>query len=149
MGRRSALFWAVIAVALLGLAIYLPAYVARAATASDGPVDFMSSPLDGWRFMIDATRSLPDARVATPAEARTRAVSLFASTGVQPTRVDLLYVPGSELRVGSGQGSHMQPTNSTLVWRVTGRTRPEGPLVTVGLIDLSTGALVYDVRDDR
>ena len=86
--------------------------------------------------------------VGTPAEARARAVSLFAATGVQPTRVDLLYVPGGELRVGSGQGSHMQPTNSTLVWRVTGRTRPDGPLVTVGLIDLSTGALVYDVRDD-
>jgi hypothetical protein len=98
--------------------------------------------------MVDATREVPDAAVGTPARARTRAVSLFAATGVQPTRVDLLYVPGGELRVGSGQGSHMQPTNSTLVWRVTGRTRPEGPLVTVGLIDLSTGALVYDVRDD-
>ena len=148
MGRRSALFWAVIAVALLGLAIYLPAYVARSATAPDGPVDFLSNPLDGWRFMVDATREVPDAAVGTPAQARTRAVSLFAATGVQPTRVDLLYVPGGELRVGSGQGSHMQPTNSTLVWRVTGRTRPNGPLVTVGLIDLSTGALVYDVRDD-
>jgi hypothetical protein len=148
MGRRSALFWAVIAVALLGLAIYVPAYVARSATAPDGPVDFLSSPLDGWRFMVDATRKVPDARVGTPAQARARAVSLFAATGVQPTRVDLLYVPAGELRVGSGQGSHMQPTNSTLVWRVTGRTRPNGPLVTVGLIDLSTGALVYDVRDD-
>ena len=105
MGRRSALFWAVIAVALLGLAIYLPAYVARSATAPDGPVDFLSSPLDGWRFMVDATREVPDARVGTPAEARARAVSLFAATGVQPTRVDLLYVPGGELRgrIGAGE----------------------------------------------
>jgi hypothetical protein len=148
MGRRSALFWAVIAVALLGLAIYLPAYVARSATASDGPVDFVSNPIDGWRFMIDTTRDLPDAAVGTPAKARSRAISLFTATGVQPTRVDLLYLPDRQLEVGSGQGSHMQPTNSTLVWRVTGRTRPDGPLMTVGLIDLSTGALVYDVRDD-
>jgi len=148
MGRRSALFWAVIAVALLGLAIYLPAYVAKSATVSDGPVDFMSSPLDGWRFMVDATRALPDAQLNTPAKARARAIALFAATGVQPTRVDLVYAPARSLEVGSGKGSHMQPTNTTLVWRVTGRTQPDGPLVTVGLLDLSTGALVYDVRDD-
>jgi hypothetical protein len=148
MGRRSALFWAVIAVALLGLAIYLPAYVARSATASDGPVDFLSSPLDGWRFMIDTTRALPDAQLSSPQKARARAISLFSATGVQPTRVDLVYAPARSLEVGSGKGSHMQPTNTTLVWRVTGRTRPDGPLVTVGLLDLSTGVLIYDVRDD-
>jgi hypothetical protein len=35
------------------------------------------------------------------------------------------------------------------VWMVTGRTRPRGPLRTVGLIDFQTGALTFDVRTVR
>ena len=58
MARRSALFWAVTAVALLGAAIYLPAWIAQSATAPDGPVNFLTSPEQGWRFVLDAVREV-------------------------------------------------------------------------------------------
>ena len=32
------------------------------------------------------------------------------------------------------------------MWRVSGRVRPGGPVLTVGLIDFATGELTYDVR---
>ena len=63
---------------------------------------------------------------------------------MQPVRVDLLYVPG--LRVPVGAGSDEATAKGRLVWRVSGRVRPDGPVQTVGLIDFATGELTYDVR---
>jgi len=148
MPRRGALFWSVVVVALLGALIYLPAYVARASTASNGSVDFLTHPQDGWRFMIDATRQVPGAKAGDPGEARAVAIQDFKSGGAQPVRVDLLYLPQRWTEVGIGQGIRRLATNATLVWRVTGRTRPGGPLRTIGLIDLQSGDLIYDVRND-
>ncbi len=149
MARRSALFWAVTAVALLGAAIYLPAWIAQSATAPDGPVDFLTSPEQGWRFVLDAVREVPDARAGSPQAAGRAAVQQLAPEGVQPTRVDLLYLPDRQVTVTGPKGSRDVSTNATLVWRVTGRMVAGGPLRTLGLIDLSTGRLIYDARNDR
>jgi|SRR3954454_9926080 hypothetical protein len=153
MGRRSALFWAVLAVVVLGAALYLPAYLASSATGRGEPVDFMSRPLDGWRFLWDAVRTVPGAEAGTPREARGVAVATFSDARAEPLRVELLWLPGRRLAVPEpgedGQGSRDLTTNARLVWRVAGRIRPDGPIVTVGLIDLATGTVTYDARNDR
>jgi hypothetical protein len=153
MARRSALFWAVVVVLVLGAALYLPAYVARSATAVGEPVDFMTQPVEGWRFLWEAVRTVPDARAGTPEEARRLAIATFADARVQPLKVELLWLPGRQLtlqtKTRSGQGTRALMTNARLVWKVAGRTRPDGPIETVGLIDLATGTVIYDARNDR
>jgi hypothetical protein len=148
MARRSALFWAVTLVALLGTAIYVPAWIARSATAADEPVNFLTRPELGWRFMIDAVREVPGAKAGSPSAAREDALRLLEAEGVQPTRVDLLYLPDRRLTIRTGKGSRVVTTNATLVWRVTGRTKAAGPLRTLGLVDLESGRLIYDARHD-
>ncbi|MGN6379130.1 MAG: hypothetical protein ACTHNU_09285 [Gaiellales bacterium] len=147
--RRSALFWAVLALALAGVIIYAPAEWARSATGPHEPVDFLTRPQEGWRFMLDAAFAIPSAKAATPAEARKLAVRDFAGTSVTPTRVDLLWVPNLRVRLVGGGGSRVVTAKARMVWMVTGRTRPQGPLRTVGLIDYSSGDLTYDVRNTR
>jgi hypothetical protein len=146
MRGRSSLFWAVVAVILIGLVVYAPALLARASTAPDEPVDFLTHPQDGWRFVIDVVSDKGSAKAGTPQAARDLAVRHFSGSPVLPVRVDLLYLPSRRFRVGGKQGTITLPANSQLLWKVTGRTSSNGPLRTVALIEYSTGAFVYDVR---
>jgi hypothetical protein len=146
--RRSALFWAVLAVALVGVAVYAPALLARAATGPAEPGDFLTAPLEGWRFLVTAAFEIPGARAATPADARALAIRDFRGTTVVPTRVDLLWVPDRRVRL-QGEGSREATTKSSLVWMVTGRARATASVRTVGLIDFRSGKLTYDVRTAR
>jgi hypothetical protein len=146
MRGRSSLFWAVVAVVVIGLVVYAPALLARAATAPDEPVDFLTHPQDGWRFVIDVASDHGSARAGTPHAARDLAVRHFSGSPVLPVRVDLLYVTGRRFRVGGKQGTILLPANTQLLWKVTGRTSSTGPLRIVALIDYSTGAFIYDVR---
>jgi|SRR5919198_1438113 hypothetical protein len=148
MGRRSALFWAVVVVAVLGAVVYLPAYLARSMTGPGEPVSFLSRPLDGWHFVLDAVSALPDARAGSPAAARRIALREFGNGRVQLVRVDLLYLPDRSLDLRTRQGTRSVATKARLVWKVSGRTAPGGPLRTIGLIDLATGTVIYDVRHE-
>jgi hypothetical protein len=138
----------VLAVALAGLVVYAPAELARSSTGPMEPVDFLTAPQQGWRFLLTAASEIPSARAGTPAAARRLAVARFAGSSVQPTRVDLLWVPDHRVPL-RGAGSRSATAKAALVWMVTGRTRPGGPLRTVGLIDFESGALTYDVRSVR
>ena len=51
-----------LAVALVGVVVYGPALLARAATSPAEPVDFLTAPVDGWRFLLTAAVEIPDAR---------------------------------------------------------------------------------------
>jgi hypothetical protein len=138
----------VLAVALAGVVIYAPAEWARSATGPHEPVDFLTRPQEGWKFMLAAASAIPTARAGTPSAARALAVRDFARSSVDPTRVDLLWVPSRRVRLIGG-GRRYATAKANLVWMVTGRTRPNGPLETVGLIDYSSGKLTYDVRTAR
>jgi hypothetical protein len=144
MPRRGSLFWAVVAVLVAGMLVYGPAELARRSTGQGEPVDFLSQPQEGWRFVADALREIGSARAGSPAAAGALAARAFSGTEVQPVRVELLYVP--DRRVDLGAGSDQATAKGRLVWRVSGRTRPGGPVHTVGLIDFATGELTYDVR---
>jgi hypothetical protein len=145
--RRSALFWAILAVVVAGTAIYGPAEIARSATGAREPVDFLTQPQEGWRFLLEAAFDIPNARAGSPSEARHLALHDFSGSAVQLTRVDLLWVPDRQVVLQGGGGSATATAKGRLVWTVTGRVRPGGPLRTVGLIDFRSGELTYDVRN--
>lgn len=128
--------------ALAALLVYGPAAFARSATGPGEPVDFLSRPLDGWSFVLAVTGS-GSARASGPSQASAIAARGFAGSAVQPVSVGLLWLPQERLTLGSGKGSRTVATNSKLVWRVSGRLRPDGPLRTVGLIDYSSGKLTF------
>lgn len=145
MRGRSSLFWAVVVVVVIGLVVYAPALLARAATAHDEPVDFLTHPQDGWQFVIDVTSDRGSARAGSPKAARDLAVRHFSGSTVLPVNVGLLYVTSRRFDVGGKQGTILLPANSQLLWKVTGRTSANGPLRTVALIEYSSGAFIYDV----
>jgi hypothetical protein len=139
------LFWAFVAVALAGIAIYLPAEMARRATATNEPVSFLSHPIEGWRFLIDVTGS-GEAAAGSPGQARTLALRAFDDGRVRPAAVSLLWLPDRHIRLPTMQGSRDLTTNSKLVWNVTGRVGSSDRLVTVGMIDFASGKVIYDGR---
>ncbi len=139
------MFWAFVAVALAGIAIYLPAELARRATATDEPVSFLSHPVDGWRFLIEVTGS-GGAAAGSPGQARTIALRAFDDGRLRPAAVSLLWLPDRHVRLSTMQGSRDLTTNSRLVWNVTGRVGTGDRLVTVGMIDFASGKVIYDGR---
>ena len=141
MPARLSLLWGVTAVVVAAVLVYGPAELARRATGPGEPVSFLSQPVEGWRFMLDALDAVGSARAGSPAAARMLAVRAFAGTTVLPERVALLYVP--DRRIPAGAGRRPLVAKARLVWRVSGQTRPGGPVRTVGLLDFVTGRLTY------
>ncbi len=144
--RHSWLFWAFLLVLVTGAVLYGPAELAQHSTAADEPVSFLSHPLEGWKFMLTAARERPGAVAGTPAEARQIALRTFDDGTLRPTRVDLLWLPDRRVRLRTLQGNRELTTKSQLLWKVTGHRGQDGPNVTVGLIDLATGRVIYDGR---
>lgn len=134
---------------MLGLVVYLPAELARRSTGPGEPVDFLSHPLEGWRFIATVARERGDAAAGTPSAARAIALRTFDDGTTRPERVSLLWLPDRSIPVRTLQGSAVVPTNSRLVWKVTGRRGPRGPDVIVGLIDFASGKVIYDGRQNR
>jgi hypothetical protein len=143
--RRSWLFWAFVAVALAGTVIYVPAELARRATAADEPVAFLSHPVEGWRFLI-AVSGDGGAVAGTPSQARRLALRAFDDGNLRPAAVSLLWLPDRRVKLSTMQGSRDLATNSKLVWKVTGRVGGSDRLVTVGMIDFASGKVIYDGR---
>jgi hypothetical protein len=145
MRAPVSLLWGIIVVLAAAVLVYGPAELARRATGPGEPVSFPTRPQQGWSFMLDALDAIGSARAGSPVRARALAVRAFAGTAVLPERVDLLYVP--DLRVPVGAGRRPLVAKAKLVWRVSGQTRPGGPVLTVGLLDFTTGRLTYNVAD--
>jgi hypothetical protein len=143
------LFWAFLAVAVLGAVVYVPAELARRSTGPGEPVDFLSHPLEGWRFVVEVARERGDAVAGTPKAARAIALHTFDDGVLRPERVSLLWLPDESVRLRTLQGSAVVPTNSRLVWKVTGRRGRSGPDVALGLIDFASGRVIYDGRVAR
>jgi hypothetical protein len=144
--RRSWLFWAFLAVVVIGALVYVPAELARRSTGPGEPVDFLSHPLDGWRFVVAVAQERGGAAADDPAAARRIALRTFDDGTLRPERVALLWLPDRRVRLRTLQGSAEVPTNSRLVWKVTGRRGRDGPDVAVGLIDFASGKVIYDGR---
>jgi len=144
--RHSWLFWAFLMVLVTGAVVYGPAELAQRSTAADEPVSFLSHPIQGWEFMLTAARERPGAVAGTPAAARQIALRTFDDGRLRPTRVDLLWLPDRRVQLRTLQGNRELATKSQLLWKVTGHRGQNGSNVTVGLIDLATGRVIYDGR---
>ena len=107
--------------------LYVPAELARRATAADEPVSFLSQPLEGWRFLLTAARERPDAVAGTPAEARQIALRTFDDGTLRPARVDLLWLPDRRCSLRTLQGSRELTTNSQLRLEGDGAPGPRRP----------------------
>ncbi len=144
MRQRLSLLWGIIAVLAAAVLVYGPAELARRADRP-GRAGELPHPAAAGLAASCSTRSTPigSARAGSPARARALAVRAFAGTAVLPERVDLLYVP--DLRVPVGAGRRPLVAKAKLVWRVSGQTRPGGRVLTVGLLDFTTGRLTYRV----
>jgi hypothetical protein len=140
------LFWAFLAVVVVGAMVYVPAELARRATGPGEPVDFLSHPLDGWRFVVAVARDRGGAAAGSPSAARRIALRAFDDGRLRPARVSLLWLPDGRVRLRTLQGSAEVVTNSRLVWKVTGRRGRDGPDVTLGLIDFASGKVIFDGR---
>ena len=78
MPRRGSLFWAVVAVLVAGTLVYGPAELARRSTGQGEPVDFLTHPQEGWRFVADALREIGSARAGSPEAAGALAARAFS-----------------------------------------------------------------------
>ena len=143
MRARLSLLWGIIAVLAAAVLVYGPAELARRATGPGEPVSFLTQPQQGWRVHAGCARRDRLGPGGLAGRAQALAVRAFAGTTVLPERVDLLYVP--DLRVPAGAGRQPLVAKAKLVWRVSGQTRPGGPVLTVGLLDFATGRLTYRV----
>jgi hypothetical protein len=138
------LFWAFLAVVVVGALVYVPAELARRATGPGEPVDFLSHPVEGWRFVAAVARERDGAAAGSPSAARRLALRTFDDGTLRPDRVSLLWLPDRLVHLRTLQGSADVPTNSRLVWKVTGRRGRRGADVTLGLIDFTTGKVIYN-----
>src|SRR5437762_14282531 len=90
MPRRGSLFWGIVAVLVAGTLVYGPAELARRSTGQGEPVDFLTHPQEGWRFVADALRQIGSARAGSPAAAGALAARALAGdrkSGVEGRRV--------------------------------------------------------------
>ena len=154
------LHWLLIT-ALLAVVLLAPAAVATSVTSPDEPVGFMSEPWQGWKFTGEVLRTSVSASAASPGDALEAAHRHWpAGTGspggddtLLVVEVALLYLPAGEEAVvtthtGTEGGARRGLTaRKPLAWQVRGYRGRSTELVTIGLIDFSTGDVLWDVRD--
>lgn len=154
--------WIAALIALVILLLPLPIAERYSSPTQDG--QYITNPVLAYRFIIAAIFVSPSSELNTSGEALDRAKVLFQDQPVEPTKVELLYLPGEDdytyttmtgevLRVESPDG---------FVWEVWGVPRSEeadaddaSPGTTaggedanadvIGLLDYSTGELLASV----
>lgn len=134
-----------------------PVGIAMTVTAPSEPVRFLTRPWMGWRFTGSVVTASIGGHATSPGAALRLAHRAFrqsipgdATTPI-PTFVELVYVPrGEEYRfeafTRTGDSRVQMHPGHELVWQVVGRYPGSNGQGVVGLIDYSTGDLVWDVR---
>ncbi len=126
---------------------WAPAFVARSHTTPAQPIDFVSRPDKGWRFLYDSIRLSRHAKLGSDAPALQRAQQIWPRVD----DVELVYlVEPVTVPVAAG-GLDAPPTarlarpRSRLTWFVHGRMGAR-PRQIVGLLDFASGRIVWDLR---
>jgi hypothetical protein len=152
--RHGKGFWAAVVVVLVVVAL-LPALAAYRYTAPSQRNQFLTHPWRGWSFLVAALAVPGDSHLKTAGAALRKADWLYRGSGVDPQRVELLFVAKGtshvfrrQLAAGRSQIS-VVPTYR-FVWVVVGAvdTKPPVHNVIVAVMDYRTGGLLYDVRKD-
>ncbi len=128
-------------------ALWAPSFVARTYTTSAQPIDFLSRPDKGWRFLYDTVRLSRHARLGSDGPALQRARQLWPRTEA----VKLVYlvrpvtVPVAAGGLTPPPGTRLVRPRSRLTWFVTGRIG-QRPRQVVGLLDFRSGRVIWDLR---
>jgi hypothetical protein len=150
-----------IAIVVLALIVFCaPAVVAQTVTSPSEPLSFLARPWTGWTFAGSVLVDSFSAKASSPGSALRAARRAFqphahapgvATPDPQPRAVQLLYLPGStkvtiETELGGKRRHERVDPPHPLVWLVLGRVGSDGSDSSIGLLDFTTGHLVWDVR---
>lgn len=128
-------------------ALWVPSLVARTYTTSSQPIDFLSRPDKGWRFLYDTVRLSRHAKLGSDGPALQRARQVWP----RAQSVELVYLLGPvSVPVPPGGATPPAPLRvarprSRLSWFVTGRLGGR-PRQIVGLLDYRSGRVIWDLR---
>lgn len=142
--RRRAI-GVVVGVGALAL-LWTPSLVARTYTHPAQPIDFLSRPDKGWRFLYDTVRLSRGAKLGSEGPALATAKRIWR----RAESVELVYLERPlTLPAPVGIRAPRRPATvrprSPLTWFVTGRIGNAPPQL-VGLIDYESGRVVFDLR---
>lgn len=128
-------------------ALWAPSLVARTYTTSAQPIDFLSRPDKGWRFLYDTVRLARHAELGSDGPALQRARQVWP----RAEAVELVYLVGA-VTVPVAAGGLSPPASartlrprSRLTWFVQGRIG-DRPRQVVGLLDFRSGRVIWDLR---
>lgn len=144
ISRRRAV-GVIAAVGALAL-LWTPSLVARTYTTSAQPIDFMSRPDKGWRFLYDTVRLSRHARLGSEGPALETARRIWRRVD----HVELVYlerpvtIPVPPGGLAPPRSRPVRP-RTRLSWFVHGRIGNR-PRQIVGLIDYRSGRVVWDLR---
>ena len=131
-------------------ALWAPSLVARTYTSPAQPIDFLSRPDKGWRFLYDTVRLSRQATLGSEGPALQRARQVWP----RAESVELVYlvrpviVPMSTGGVAASERARTVRPRSRLTWFVHGRIGGRARQV-VGLLDFRSGRVVWDLRRVR
>ena len=128
-------------------ALWTPSFVARTYTTSAQPIDFLSRPDKGWRFLYDTVRLSRHAKLGSDEPALQRARQVWPRT----ESVELVYlvrpvtVPVAAGGLTAPLAARTVRPRTRLTWFVRG---PIGgrPRQIIGLLDFRSGRVIWDLR---
>ena len=131
--------WALVVAALILLILPIPIAERYSSPTQDG--QYATNPIRAYRFVFAAARVSPSSELNTSGEALDRAKAVFRDSAYQPTKVELLFLPGDEeyqYTTRDGRTMRFQEEGS-FVWEVWGElaegqapTEPASPAPTAG-----------------
>lgn len=144
--ERRRWIW-VIALLVVVLAL-LPMAIAERYTSPTQDGQYLGHPLRSYGFVVAAARGSTSSELNTSGEALTLAKSVFADTDLQPTRVELLFLPDGEpytYRTREGNVLYIAAPG-TFVWEIWGVAGTDGSTDVIALIDYATGEVAAQVE---
>lgn len=128
-------------------ALWTPSLIARSHTTPAQPIEFLSRPDKGWRFLYDTVRLSRHAKLGSDAPALQRARQVWPRVD----DVELVYlvrpvtVPVAAGGLTAPPRERLVQPRSRLTWFVHGRIGGRARQV-IGLLDYRTGRVVWDLR---
>lgn len=145
--NRRRWIW-VITLLVIVLAL-LPMAIAERYTSPTQDGQYLSHPLRSYEFVVAAARGTTSSELNTSGEALTLAKEVFSDSDLQPTRVELLFLPdGDPYTYRTREGSVLSiAVPGTFVWEIWGhRAGDEGNTDVIALIDYATGEVAAKIE---
>lgn len=150
-GRRRKLPWVVLAIVVAGI-LLLPVLVASTVTSEPEGSEYVRKPWLGWSFMARVMNDAFSAKAASPGAALEQATQQFDEP-ISVSSVELAYIPSAkgitmDVLTQDGESTVSYDPERPLVWQVYGTWSGSEATGVVGLLDFTSGLLVWDVRTD-